>query len=146
MCNNILKNILSFFICLLIVGCVTIPPGDPIITKADIDNVTIEYEAWGYFETTLTQEAINLAEKHCMQFGRTSEHVSSEIESIATANEIHKFRCKGNTSVKNNLQDYKGVEKEEFSSIIQNAKEKCKKIGFKEKTKKFGNCVLQLIN
>ena len=143
--SNILKNILSFFICLLFVGCVTLPPQAPVITKADIDNVTIEYEAFGV-SVTLTQAAINLAEKHCMQFGRTSEHISSEPESWIKTNEIHKFRCKGNISVKNNLQDYKGLEKKEFSSIIQNAKEKCKKIGFKEKTKKFGNCILQLID
>ena len=140
-----LKYLTLASIFLVLFGCA---PGAAVITDSNRYHVTIEYEAWGLTTTTLTQEAINLAEKHCAKFNSTAEHLSSKPESLATANEIHQFRCKGNTDIQNNLKNYIDLDKEESYEInkisLDTAKNECKKIGFKEKTEEFGDCVLKL--
>lgn len=145
-------KILTFYLLLFIsqfslIGCANLA-GAPVITNSNRYHVTIEYDAWGLTTTTLTQEAINLAEKHCAKFNRTAEHLSSKAESRSTANEIHQFRCKGNTDIQNNLKNYIDLDKEESSdinkSLLDTAKDECKKIGFTEKTEEFGDCVLKL--
>jgi hypothetical protein len=48
------------------------------------------------------------------------------------------------SGIKSNLKSEASVSTTE-SSQIENAKQKCIKLGFKEKTEKFGVCVLELI-
>ena len=96
-----LKYLTLASIFLVLFGCANLAD-IPIITSASEYGVTIEYEVHGPVPF-VTNEATELAKRHCNYYGRDAKHTHFENEGWLSKVEIHRFSCVGNNKKQNTV-------------------------------------------
>ena len=68
-------------------------PSKPTVHFASENSIALKYSAYG-FNPTVTAEALDMAIKHCAQYGKGMKLVTSNaMDGGLTARELHTFMC-----------------------------------------------------